>query len=222
MSFFVSLFSLFNMLQFQIIWKDTIVEIPLYEDIYAYREIPYAEIHQYGVKLHDPDMYYEYNGVERTFYHTINSKYVGVYQVKYKVHFPTYHQTSIQSITFKVLDLIPPEIIYAPTFKIHVGSSMPKVLEGVIYLDNYDSTDNLLLTVDTTQVILSRIGIYPIFYKVKDLSGNETMLTSSIEIYDHMAPTIEKVKQIYLNVVNHFIMLHTIRLRIMSICFPKS
>lgn len=200
MSFLFSLFSLLNMLQFQIVWKDTIVEIPLHEDIYQYRDIPYAEIYQYGVKLSDPDMYYEYNGVERTFYHTINSKYVGVYQVKYKVHFPTYQQTSIQNIIFKVVDLIPPEFLYVPTFKIHIGSSLPKVLEGVIYQDNYDAIESLVLTADTTRVILNRVGIYPMTYQVKDLSGNQTTATSNVEIYDHEPPTIEKMKPITLNV----------------------
>ncbi len=204
MSFFISLFSFFNLLQYQIIWKDTVVEIPLHEDVYNYVDQPYAELYLNEIKLFDPDMYYQIDGVERTFLKTVNTKYVNTYHVYFKVYFPSYGKTGIQSITFQVVDHIPPEIIYVPSFKIPIGSSMPKVLDGLVYKDNYDAIESLTLTADTSQVILNKIGLYTFSYQLKDLSGNQTQVTSTIEVYDHLEPTIEKLKPIYLNVGESF------------------
>lgn len=196
MTTILMLFSLFETLAYQIVWNQTWVEIPLYENVENYRYYPYAKLMQDQKEIIDPFMYYETNGVERTFFHTINSSVVKTYTIKYRVHFPSYNQTHTQSITFSVVDKIPPVIKEVPEYQLPLGSKLPDLKTGVIYDDNYDPVSSLTLSIDISSVVLNKVGKYEIIYRVTDLSLNTSQKVGYLWVYDHIPPEVTLKKQV--------------------------
>lgn len=190
MSFLLSLTAIMASLQYDIRWKNDVLNIPLHDPIDHYRFLPEATLFISGMKVTDPLMYYERNGVEWTFISTVNTSVVRTYTIKYKVHFPTYSLTSTHAIQFVIVDLIPPTIMQVPSFRIPIGSKMPDLKEGLIIRDNYDPIEKLQVTIYAQEVLLTRIGKYPVRYQIKDVSGNLCEGIGHVEIYDPIPPEI--------------------------------
>ena len=204
MSFLFSLFSLFSILTIRIDWINDQLTIPLHDNIDNYTYLPEATLYIDGVKIHDPRKFIERNGVEWTFITTVNSGVVKTYYIKYRVNYPTYNISQVKTITFNVVDLIPPEFIQVPTFSIPLGQKMPDLLEGLTYKDNYDPVANIKVQVNSSKVILNRVGIYEISYQIADLSNNIVTKNTTITVYDHLPPTISLKKEFILSYGSKF------------------
>jgi hypothetical protein len=174
----------------EIRWKNEVLYLALHDNVDDYRFLPEASLWVNGKWVNDPLMYYERNGVEWTFISTVNTSVVRSYTIKYKVHFPTYNLSQTKSILFVVEDRISPIIKSTPHFRIPLGSKMPDLKEGLVVSDNYNSNQELIVTIQSSQVILTRVGTYPIRYQVADQSGNMTESFGTLVVYDHLPPEI--------------------------------
>lgn len=199
MSFLLSMVTMVTFLSTEIRWKQDVLHVPLHENIDNYRFLPEASLWIHGIRVHDALMYYERNGVEWTFISTVNTAVVRSYMIKYKVHFPTYNISQIKTIIFHVEDRIPPVIVKVPHFRLPLGSKMPDLIDGLVFIDNYDPIDKLSISIQSSEVILSRIGIYPIRYQITDVSKNMTEAYGSFEVYDHLPPEITLKKPIIIS-----------------------
>ncbi|MBU1094833.1 MAG: DUF5011 domain-containing protein [Firmicutes bacterium] len=190
MSFLLWLTSFMSIWTVQVEWIHQILDIPLFDNVGDYKEIPEAELYIDGIKVNDPYIYYERDGVDHTFFSVITSSHVRTFTIRYRVHFPTYDVIHTQDIVFNIVDLIPPVIDQVSDFRVPLGQSMPDLDVGFIYFDNYDEMDSLLVSINSMEVILDETGIYPVYYQVSDLSGNMTYTTGLVEVYDFLAPVI--------------------------------
>lgn len=184
---------------FRIEWFCTEVLVQLGDNIEHYMMIPEAKLYQDGILINDPDIEYIRDGVERTFKSVINTNIVKSYILKFRVTFPTYGQSSVQPISFQVIDEIPPVIDHLPVFHLPIGQKLPMLSDGLLYHDNYDTLQNISVHIDSSRIILTKIGTYPIIYQIRDLSGNLTERTSYLTIYDHLPPDISVKKEIVLS-----------------------
>jgi hypothetical protein len=189
---------MFGLLSVRIDWINDFLTIPLHDNIDNYTYLPEATLYIDDVIINDPRMFYERNGVEWTFISTVNSGVVKAYYIKYRVNYPTYNISQVRTITFNIVDLIPPEFVKIPSFSIPLGQKMPDLLEGLTYLDNYDHASNIKVIVNSSKVILNRVGTYEISYQISDLSNNTTTRLSTLAVYDHLPPTISLKKEFIL------------------------
>ncbi len=204
MSFLLSLFSCFIYISYTVEWINDHVIIPLKEDLEDYIMEPQAFLYEEGEIILDARCYYQRDGVNRTFLSVINTKLVKTYHIYYQVTFPDYGISRTHEITFEIVDEIPPWFIQVPNFRITLNDDLPDFLSGLEYVDNYDSIENIKLTVNTSQVITNRVGIYEIYYTIIDQSGNRNEAISYLQIYDHLPPDIILKKEIYLRVHTPF------------------
>jgi hypothetical protein len=196
MSFLLSIFTFINILTIRIEWFYTEIIVQLKDNIEHYLMIPEAKLYVDDVWIENPLVFYERDGVERTFKSTINTNVTRDYILKYRVTFSAYYVSSVQSITFQVVDEVPPIIDQLPSFLLPVGQKLPLLSEGLLYHDNYDSILNISVSIDSSSVVLTRTGTYPIIYQIRDGSGNLTEKTSTLTIYDHLPPEITVKKEI--------------------------
>jgi hypothetical protein len=200
MSFLFYFLTTLSFITSRVEWLSTKLEIKLNENIEDYLSVPHAELYLDNVLTEDPNVFYERNGVERTFTSTINTSIVKTYQVKFKVTFPTYKISSIQTITFSIIDDVPPVILKMPFFKVALTQNIPDLSAGLQYSDNYDSQSKLILNIDSSQIVKTKIGVYPIIYKVTDTSNNQTTGVSYLEIFDPIPPDITLKKPFMITV----------------------
>lgn len=199
MSFLLSIFSFFTVLTVRVEWINHRLDVPLQANIENYKELPEAKLYIDEILIEDPLMYYERDGVDRTFFSVVTTSYVKSYTIRYRVHFPTYHVIHTEDIIFNIVDLIPPTIQLIPTFRIPLNQNMPNLNDGLIFYDNYNEIEDLVLSINSLEVILNKVGIYTIYYQVSDTSGNRTLATTTLEIYDYLAPIITLKKTIILS-----------------------
>lgn len=172
-------------------WHQTVVEIPLGESLEPYILLPYATL---SSPYEDPNIYYERDGVNFTYQSIIQTRYAKTYRLDYRVYSPKYKIQSVQTITFKVVDSIPPTVTKVPLFDIPVFTKQVDYLRGLLYEDNYSSKSNIVVTVDDHAVNLNQIGVYPLRYVVSDEFGNETIVYSKVNVKDYYAPSITQIK----------------------------
>ncbi|MBN2268292.1 MAG: hypothetical protein V3569_01965 [Acholeplasmataceae bacterium] len=202
MSFFVWLGFLFTSLSSNVIWSHTEIVVPLHGDfITALNEIE-ADLFIDGFHIDNAEVIYRIDGVERTFLSTINTSIVKTYTHKIEAYFPDYDIRKIMTISIKIIDDIPPIILSVPELKVRIGEKMPNLMNGFRASDNYDLEDLLKINIDTSKVIDTKIGIYPIVYQVEDLSGNKTSRMTWVEFYDDVPPQIILIKPLKHD-VNH-------------------
>ena len=176
-------------------WHQTVVEIPLGESLEPYILLPYATL---SSPYEDPNIYYERDGVNFTYQSIIQTRYAKTYRLDYRVYSPKYKIQSVQTITFKVVDSIPPTVTKVPLFDIPVFTKQVDYLRGLLYEDNYSSKSNIVVTVDDHAVNLNQIGVYPLRYVVSDEFGNETIVYSKVNVKDYYAPSITQIKPLIL------------------------
>lgn len=199
MSFLLSIFSFFTIFTTQVEWSNVELDVPLFENIEDYKYIPEARLYVNGVLRNDPDMFYERDNVDHIFFSVITTSNVRTYNVRFRVHFPSFDVVHTQDIVYHIVDISPPEIVHLPIIRIKLGDSMPDLLEELVIRDNYDEIENLNVTVNNNQVILNQTGIYAIEYYVSDQSGNTTYRETTFEVYDVLAPLIILKKEIVLS-----------------------
>lgn len=190
MSFLLSFFSLFTILNAQVEWIYDQLKVPLYSDIEEFKYLPKAELFINGVSIYDPQMYYERDAVDHTFFSVISTSYLKTYTMRYRVVFPTYQVSNVHDIIFDIVDVTSPEILAIKTFKIPLGQNSVDFYSGLIISDNYDTNDQLITSIISIEVIWNQVGIYDIYYQVSDTSGNYINQTTTLEIYDYLAPEI--------------------------------
>lgn len=176
-------------------WHQTYVEIPLGESLEPYILLPYATL---SSPYEDPNIYYERDGVNFTYQSIIQTRYAKTYRLDFRVYSPKYKIQSVQTITFKVVDSIPPTVTKVPLFDIPVFTKQVDYLRGLLYEDNYSSKSNIVVTVDDYAVNLNQIGVYPLRYVVSDEFGNETVVYSKVNVKDYYAPSITQIKPLIL------------------------
>jgi hypothetical protein len=172
-------------------WYQTEIEIPVGSSLEPFLNLPYATLNSPYV---DDSIYYEKNGVNYTFQSTIQTNIVKTYRLDYKVYSPKYNVQSIQSITFKVVDLVPPVFTKLPILEVPVFSKNVDYTQGIRYSDNYSTTSKVTLKVDSSAVNLNQVGLFPVLYTLIDESGNETKATSYVWVKDYYAPMITQKK----------------------------
>lgn len=189
---------LLTLAQFHVVWINDVIDVNLYDDIYDYVMLPEAQLYVNGERVHDDEIAY-LRGVDRTFISSINTSMVRDYEIKYRVEFPSYSQTFTKTIVFRVRDVEPPVIHAVPVFRVPLGSKMPDLLDGFVFSDNYDKIGDLHVTVTSHQVVLNRVGVYEVGYQVKDSSGNISIATGHVEVYDHLSPDVIQKKAVILS-----------------------
>lgn len=204
MSFFVSLWIIFSSMSSQVLWNHEEIIIPLHGDFLSELYELEANLYIDGVIIEDARVIYKYDGVERTFLSTINTSIVKTYTHKIEAYFPDYNMRHVMTVSIKIIDHIPPEILSVPLIKVRIGDKMPNLLIGFSTIDNYDSKELLDIEIDTSQVIDTQIGSYPITYYVYDLSGNESKKTTQVEFFDDIPPQITSIKPLRLNIDDEF------------------
>jgi len=190
---------------FNVVWTNTIVEVPLDEDINQYIEVPQALLYNDGVLIEDAQAYYQRTGVNRTFLSTVNTSYVKSYYIYYEVFFELYDMRNVTQIEFSVVDITPPEIKYYPTFSIEYGEALPIYESFIRFEDNYDDVNSIRIEIDDSKVNPSKVGIYDIFISVIDTSFNISHAKTTLSILDQTAPSMSLIKPIILDVGTSFI-----------------
>lgn len=179
------------------IWNNTTIEVPLNADLTPYLDIPYASLAE---GYEDNSIWYEKNGVNYTFVSTINTSIVKSYKLYFRVHSPKYKKSSTVEITIKIVDNVPPKIIKMNPVEVPVGIKSIDYKKSISYEDNYDSLADLTLIVMDEHVNLNRVGSYPVWIKLVDLSLNETISEITVEVKDYLNPTVTEIKNPVLNI----------------------
>lgn len=205
MSFFLFLLQSITILTARVEWINDWIKVPLHEPIESYRYLPEARIYVNDLIVIGAKVTYERNGVEWTFISTVNTSHVRTYGIRYRAYFPDYNITSTHTITFDVVDVIPPEFVDIPEKTMIIGDKLPNLKEGVVVKDNYYSDQKLIITMDTSLVVITRVGDYPITYRVFDPSGNETAKTVILKIIDPLPPLITLTKPLIIEVSQPFV-----------------
>ncbi|MCK9236086.1 MAG: hypothetical protein WC225_03080 [Acholeplasmataceae bacterium] len=188
----------------EVVWENTVVNVPLGSDIYDYVETPQARLFIDGNEIKSTTPKYIRNGVNRTFISVISTSHVRNYHVYFKVIFEEYQFEHIVQITFQVVDITPPFFTYIPTFTIDVGAKLPNFETDVLYEDNYDEIKKLKLSVDSSQVNPQVVGNYFVIYELMDSSFNITKKYHPVVVVDRTPPTITLKNPLILEVHESF------------------
>ncbi|MFP4178161.1 MAG: hypothetical protein ACLFTZ_05295, partial [Acholeplasmataceae bacterium] len=186
----VTVIEFLTMVQMTVVWADDHLTVDLFEPIENYVERPSARLFDGEEERIDPDVYYE-RGVDRTFLSVVQTSHVHTYYIKYRVHFPTYGIVDTHTVVFEVVDREAPVFRDVPTVRIPLDHALPDLTVGLVYDDNYDDPDDLELTIETQEVLRDRVGVYPVTYRLRDRAGNEAVVSTTVEVYDHLPPTID-------------------------------
>ena len=176
----------------------TVVEMPLGANPYDYVDLPYAKVFVDGVEDTDARVIYE-RGVERTFLSVLHTKEVKSFFIKYRVHAPEYDLTETITIRFHVYDDIAPTITLLQPLIFEVDTHI-HFLEMFQFKDNYDDVDDVFVYIFDANVNINQVGIYTLTVHAKDQSNNETIQQFLVEIKDFIAPSIDLIKDIQIEV----------------------
>lgn len=192
--FFLTMMALLSNLQYNVVWKDLDIYIPLHEEVTPYTFIPSVEVYLDQKKVDGLDIYY-HRGVERTFLSVLHSREVKTFYIKYRVYIPSIGFDEVVTVSFHIIDITKPTIEVVSDIKFAVGQKV-HVLEHIVVSDNYDISTQIKVIVDVSKLNAHSVGLYPVMIKAIDTSGNETVLTVYVEIYDAIAPEITLIKPI--------------------------
>lgn len=200
------MFFIYNILKimtaFQFIWTNTIIEIPLNDNIEKYIHLPQAEIYDNNQKI-DTEIYYT-KGVNHTFISVLNSRHVKKYYIYYEAYAPEYQIYSTMQIVFDVVDKIPPNLTVKEQLESPLNEKILEIADYIQFNDNYDKKEDLKIIIDTKRVNTKVIGTYDVYITIMDKSNNSTTKIIKYTIFDHIKPTIDIVKEPKIT-VNEFI-----------------
>jgi hypothetical protein len=110
---------------------------------------------------------------------------VGTYTVTYTIE----NRNEFVIRTLNVVDLTHPTITINGRETEYIGINQTFTDPGIVYSDNYDSEDDLVVTVENS-VDNSTPGTYTVTYTVTDLSGNSTSVVRDVNVVDGSLPMI--------------------------------
>ena len=192
--FFLTMMALLSNIQYNVVWKDLDVYIPLHEEVTPYTLIPSVEVYVDQKKVDGLDIYY-HRGVERTFLSVVHSREVKTFYIKYRVYIPSIGVDEVVTVSFHIIDITIPTIHVLSDIKFAVGQKI-NMLEHIEVSDNYDVSTQIKVIVDVSKLNALSVGLYPVLIKAIDTSGNESERTIFVEIYDAIAPEITLIKTI--------------------------
>lgn len=198
MSFLLSFFQ-WTICLTQVIWSNTEIDVPVFDDLELYITIPEATLYVDGIAVADRPTYVR-SGVERTFLSTVVTSHVKTYYIYFEAYFEHYDISQKQLITINVVDEIKPEMTYIPTYIIDVYGEPPDFYEHLQYKDNYDQVEDLVVDVDDQAINFNQVGTYDVIYYITDTSGNTETYVKEIKIIDRIKPQIELIKPIIVEV----------------------
>ncbi|MDF2699882.1 MAG: bca [Haloplasmataceae bacterium] len=158
-----------------------VINIDNYEIEVFSNEVNWSEI----VEVTD-----NYDQNPRILYDSLEVNYIkiGTYNVIYTV-IDSSNNTTEKTILVYVVDKVNPTIKNLTNFNILIGSSKPNWIENILVEDNYDHIiTNEKVIVDDKNVNLNLEGIYQLTYSVMDSSGNSTIETVLVRVYDNVFP----------------------------------
>lgn len=156
----------------------------------------------------DPDFYIEYDGINYTFVHVINTNILRTYYLYFKVTSPKYNKTITKKISFHVVDVVGPTVTSSKDITVVVNSNKPNYISYITYQDDTCSIIDINVLVDDSKVDLTRVGIYEITYYLTDLYGNQTTHHTNVLVIDNIKPVITKIKEAYYIVGSTFNIYH--------------
>src|SRR5262249_29888508 len=135
--------------------------------------------------------------------------------------------TSTANVSFKVVDLTAPTILYVPS-PISVSAdgsghgTVPNVLPSVVAIDNCTAADDLLLAQTPAAGTTLPLGQYTIVVTVTDAAGNSTTANVGFTVMDTTAPVIQSVSATpnVLSPPNHQLVPITVCVRASDNCDP--
>lgn len=184
------------------IWENTVLEIPVYDDLSPYIFKPKATLYYKGNRLNAEIEYLRGEGND--FSGLVNTSKVKNFHVNYRASSSEYHVSncdgSFQTITFSIKDLAPPNIVLLKK-KLEISCLTKK--EDINYLkyfqvtDNYCKIEDITIEVDDTGVQYGRIGAYQTFLFASDKYNNRISAKMDVIIYDDTPPVL-KIKEGYI------------------------
>lgn len=200
MKIFLYLTFLFNL--YNIKWENIHIKIPLLDSVTNYFDLPKATLYDNNSNVINSPYYYE-KGVNHTSLKVVSSKHVKTYRVDYRITFYELNIKSTQTITFEIIDNIPPEIIKYPTIIMPVKSKLlteKEIINDIIVKDNYYPEEELIINIlNLANVNVNYPGDYIIKISVMDPSYNKTELNITYKIISNIPPEIKYNEPIYLN-----------------------
>lgn len=103
----------------------------------------------------------------------------GEYTVTYMAEDASGNQTVQTTVLTVLVDDIAPTIMGVNPISLYMGSTV-SYRKGIVVTDDQDT--DLVFTVDSSQVDLSREGTYTLVYQAVDDAGNETRLTTTVTV----------------------------------------
>ena len=84
----------------------------------------------------------------------------------------------------QTVDLTPPDITGTVSFTYQIGDAEPDYLTGLTANDPEDGNLTPDITVDTSDVNLTQVGVYDVIYSVLDQAGNSFSVTVQVTVRD--------------------------------------
>lgn len=144
-------------------------------------------------------------------YTEVDFKRVGTYKLNYYVLYlvdDLEQRVDITSIDIEIIDTKPPKLEGVKPIIVRVNTNETEIdyLKGIKATDN-DLSSSLNIYVDSYNVDLKKVGVYPITYYVKDKSGNETISRSYVSVVEKITQSnlvlnVDK-DEFYINVNHH-------------------
>ena len=188
------------------VWENTVIHVPLYDEIKLYEDIPKATLYRDNEKL-DANIVYLKEGDWLHFLKDVNTSKTGTYYVWYKAfeydkYFPGTCNGYKALITFIVEDKTPPNIkIYLNEINErriikHDEKRLNEILNNnVSVLDNYSQVEiSFIHNID-----LSVVGRYKVFVFASDQDNNINSNEFFLNIFDDNYPII------YFNAPNDYL-----------------
>jgi len=184
---------------YEFIWNDTVIDIPVKDSINNYRDKPYCQVYLNG-KLQEYPLYYE-RGVNFTTLTTVQTNRLGIYRVHYRVSFRDESNTryaNTKTIEFHVKDFEAPVVISNEPIKIPIDNinliDAEFLKRGLRITDNYSRLENIKIETDLKAVNL-KIGSQQIPFTAIDEAGNITYFERTLIIFDDRSPNLTIINE---------------------------
>gem|GEM_PF-4174196 len=182
---------------YEVIWKNTTIEVPVGSSISQYENLPTANLYLNGRESARPVKYKR--GSQSYKPSMVNTSYVAQRTVEYTVIFEN-GISDKRGIIFKIVDKIPPKFEKTVAeIKMPIKAKLlteKEILAKFSYSDNYYKKQDLELKLEGYNLINPLI---PAAYKLKlilsDPSGNTTIKELNYKIYATEAPVIKQIKE---------------------------
>ncbi len=183
---------------FRIDWQEIYVEVPLNASIEMYKRKFVVNVYVDEILLKEDVDYYVVVGVNGTSLGTINTSNVGNHRIDVLVSLYDYSATSVNTITYSVVDKEAPEFdtsINAITTKYGVKPDYES------YFNAYDNSGkDVKITVDDSGVDYNTIGTKVVTIIATDVNGQITRLIVTVYVVDEYPPTITLINLLIITI----------------------